>query len=685
MSEAIGRRLGTRAQRLTGLARGAWHHLRETTRHHGIWAPGVRLLRNLELRAKAAIALAFVAVPLVVFIYLGAHSAQRELAAADQAVAGLHEYSQLARLEYAMMDVVRAVSREERGISPAGSVAKELQRELAAYESLDTSLKPSAAQKPRVARALESLARLRSQMYATQTAGGVPRVESMRVYLRGMAPLRTELMAEWVPQASRNAGTAALRAGAGDLASRLVPVLHRLTGEGVRVYAPGDRGPRTHTIYSVAAEAALLVEMAQPQFEQAAARGLLEASRVDERLVDIRRFLEASRNLNRAAVEIAPDADLAAAAGLSFNEYSTLGTRAIRAGIELEEMGIARLTGLLAQERTDLRAALLRRSVGGLIGVLLAAYLLTCMYKVVGGGLKALVMHLERMAKGQFNMQTRALGRDEVGRALTALAASAAHMSKLLGAVTQGVSAVSHASREVAIGNAGLSGRTRDMRNSIGDVAQRTQSFTTALDACGEEIAQAAEHVHAMRGSAQRGREAVTGLRKRMRSLQGQSREISHVVTLVESIAYQTKLLSLNASVEAARAGAAGKGFAVVAQEVRSLAQRSEDAARRIHAIVSTSVAEIEDGNLLADRASDAVHETDQKISAVNDLVRDVVRLTQGGMSDSQEVLSIARNLEASANGNAQVVDQLSDASSALRAQGDSLKRSVQHFVFREA
>jgi len=685
MSEANGRGLGAQAQRLTSLPRDVWRHLRELTRHHGMWAPGVRLLRNMELRAKALVALAFVAVPLLGFIYAGAADALRELAAADQVVDGLREYSQLSKLEHAMLDAVRAVFREERGTSPAGSVAKELQREHAEYEALVALLKDSAANEPRVAKAMESLARLRSQMYATRPAQGVPHVDFMRGYLRGMAPLRTELMSAWVPQTGRNVGTAALRSGAGDLGSRLVPVLHRLTGEGVRLYAVGDRGPRAHTIYSLAAEAGLLADMAQPQFEQAAARGLLEASRVDERLATIRRFLDDSRKVNQAAVNIPPEGDLAVATGMSFAEYANIGDNAIRAGVELEEMGMTKLATVLAQERAKLRAALLRKSLLGLTGVLLAAYLLTCMYKVVGGGLKALVMHLERMAKGQFNLQMRALGRDEVGRALTALGASAVHMSKLLGAVTQGVSAVSHASREVAIGNAGLSGRTRDMRNSIGEVAQRTQSFTTALDACAQEVDQAAEHVRAMRGSAQRGREAVTGLRKRMRSLQSQSREISHVVTLVESIAYQTKLLSLNASVEAARAGAAGKGFAVVAQEVRSLAQRSEDAARRIHAIVSTSVAEIEDGNLLADRASDAVHETDQKISAVSDLVRDVVRLTQGGMSDSQEVLSIARNLEASANGNAQVVDQLSDASSALRAQGDSLKRSVQHFVFREA
>jgi methyl-accepting chemotaxis protein len=149
----------------------------------------------------------------------------------------------------------------------------------------------------------------------------------------------------------------------------------------------------------------------------------------------------------------------------------------------------------------------------------------------------------------------------------------------------------------------------------------------------------------------------------------------------MEAVAYQTKLLSLNASVEAARAGGAGKGFAVVAQEVRALAQRSEDAARSIHDIISSSITEIEEGGLMTDRASEAVGRTDELIQTVDRIMGDIVRLTRDGMSQSQEVLGITRQVEESVGGNARLVDQLSQASGALRTQGDNLKRSVQHFV----
>ena len=150
----------------------------------------------------------------------------------------------------------------------------------------------------------------------------------------------------------------------------------------------------------------------------------------------------------------------------------------------------------------------------------------------------------------------------------------------------------------------------------------------------------------------------------------------------MESVAYQTKLLSLNASIEAARAGSAGKGFAVVAQEVRLLAKRSEDAAHRIESIVRASVQDIEEGGLMTDRAVEAVRQTDEKVDAVNRIMDEIVRLTRDSLLESQDVVRISRDVEEAAQGNARLVDQLSDASAGLRDQGDTLKRSVQHFVF---
>jgi methyl-accepting chemotaxis protein len=317
-----------------------------------------------------------------------------------------------------------------------------------------------------------------------------------------------------------------------------------------------------------------------------------------------------------------------------------------------------------------------------LLGVGLAAYLLVCMNKVVGGGLKELGARVDALAKGDLSEKPESRGTDEVGEAMTALASSIARMSTLFEAVTQGVAAVSHASREVAIGNAGLSGRTSDIRRSIGDVGERARSSMEAMNRCGEEVERISTHMRDVRVDAHRSRKAMNELQDRMRGLQQKSRVIGRVVMLVESVAHQTRLLSLNASVEAARAGPAGKGFAVVAHEVRDLARRSQDAAHKIGEIVQSSVADIDEGGQLTERVGDSVRLTDERVAEVNAIMGDIVRLTHTGRDQSQEVVGITRSVEEAAGGNERMVDQLAHASADLRVQGDNLKRSMQHFVF---
>ena len=146
-------------------------------------------------------------------------------------------------------------------------------------------------------------------------------------------------------------------------------------------------------------------------------------------------------------------------------------------------------------------------------------------------------------------------------------------------------------------------------------------------------------------------------------------------------MALQTKLLALNALVEAAHAGIHGKGFAVVAEEVRSLALRNEEAARAVRGIIDSSITEIEECHRMTERTSEALHTTDRRIAAVHRSMGDIVRQNERGMSESQQVMGLTRQVEASIDGNAKLVDQLSNASTALRGQGETLRRSVQMFA----
>lgn len=671
-------------RRMPGLR--LFFRLREASHFHGAWAPGVVLMRNLTLGQKASVVLFFLVLPLCLVLWQNLSGAWAGVRSGEEALRGVAAYGRVSTLEHETMKAVRMAFREERGTAPGGAVQDALGAEKQRFDDLALALGREPAES-RVARAWAVLGERRDRLYASLAPnGGRPDVREMRAYIAQMAALKAELVGKWGPEIKGAPGPVALRNGIAHLLSRMVPLLHRMTGQGARLYEmdAAEQAKAAFSLSQSAAELALLADMSFMQFEAAVNFGTVSGAQVNETFAGVWQFADLARCLASPRAREADAGGMAAICGANQASYIALGRKAVDQAIELEDGGIALLTKRLEAQQASRKAALVGEVLILLLGLLLANYFLICGYKVVGGGLRVLASNLRRMAEGEFGGEPKALGKDEVGEALRSLAQTSQHMSRLLGAVTQGVSAVTHASREVAVGNAGLSGRTQEMRGSIVDVAQRTQSFSGALETCAQQIEEVANHMHSIRGNAKRSREAVMGLRDSMRKLQARSREISQVVGLVEAVANQTKLLALNASVEAARAGRAGKGFAVVAAEVRMLAQRSEDAARRIHHIVSTSVAEIEDGNLLADRATNAVHATDEKVAEVSGVMREVVGLTQAGMVDSQEVLGIARHLEASTGSNAQVVEQLSDAAAQLRLQGETLKRSLQHFALHD-
>jgi methyl-accepting chemotaxis protein len=369
------------------------------------------------------------------------------------------------------------------------------------------------------------------------------------------------------------------------------------------------------------------------------------------------------------------------APGIGAAQLARQTRQALDAADAIETAALRTLQGLLDQQRAAVQRSHRIDAAWMVAAMLGALYLMVCAYKVLGGGLSAVCSNVQALADGNLGIRPRAYGDDEVGRALRSLSDAAERMSGLFESVNAGVAAVSQASQEVAAGNGGLAQRTGDVRLAIGEVARRTIAFCGLLDDCSKEVERAVGDVNAMQDEARHSGLAMAGLRARMLALSGKSREIAHVVQMMESVALLTKLLALNALVEAAHAGPHGKGFAVVAQEVRSLALRNEEAARAVRDIISNSITEIEECHRMTERTSEAVHTTDQRIEAVHRSMGDIVRRTERGMRESHQVMGLTRQVEASIGGNAQLVDQLSNASAALHDQGETLRRSMQKFV----
>lgn len=661
----------------------------ELLRYHGMWGPGVRLLQNLRFRNKALLTMVFLILPLGYLVAQDWQRHQHALSDAEAARAAMQLYRAVTAEMEAVGELGLALHEHLNYDTEASQLANFTAQEAHASAALE-AMAPVAALVPGgLVNRLQVVSRARAealkplpQAQADQPEAQEQRLETLAGLGRQYDTLRLDVLHELDALVGDDEVLASLVAGGLKYLPAQLSEIRLANQSGARVYVPRGRYDHSLRLMESAVSIQMLNDAAIRDLQHALAAGAVDAERARQTLTEVSDFGALARRMSQTSIGSLGEQDVIAATGLDQTAF-----RALAARTETVCEALLALVQEAAEVAQAAHEARLRDEIARAMGITVAglalmAYLLVCLTKVVGGGLKELCARVDALAQGDLGEKPEARGTDEVGAAMTALANSIGRMRSLFEAVTQGVAAVSHASREVAVGNAGLSGRTGDIRRSIGDAGERARSSMEAMNRCGDEVERIAEHMRDVRVDAQRSRKAMGELQSRMLSLQTKSREIGRVVLLVESVAHQTRLLSLNASVEAARAGAAGKGFAVVAQEVRDLARRSEQAAQKIAEIVEASVSDIQEGGLLTQRVGDSVRLTDERVAEVSAIMGDIVQLTHTGRDQSHEVVGITRSVEESAGGNARMVDQLAHASADLRVHGDNLKRSMQHFVF---
>lgn len=319
-----------------------------------------------------------------------------------------------------------------------------------------------------------------------------------------------------------------------------------------------------------------------------------------------------------------------------------------------------------------------------LVSVGIASYLLAAMLKVLRGGLDRLRYSVGRMASGDLTEGSRPLGNDEVADTLLSLRESLLKLADLFTVIRQSVRGVEHAANLIADGNHKLRDRTARGAESLQDIYGSLDQFRASLDDCATLINEALPRVHSMDANTTRSINSMSKLQARMDVLQTKSREISDVVNIIDAIASQTNILALNASVEAARVGEAGRGFAVVANEVRALAQRSATAADQIHAIVSTSIDEIEQSHRLAERAAASVQATADNVQSLGDGMSQIVNLMRPGQQHVRDVLHSLQSVHEAAAGHSDLIEKLSAAADSLRDQGVELSTKVSIFKLHD-
>jgi len=249
--------------------------------------------------------------------------------------------------------------------------------------------------------------------------------------------------------------------------------------------------------------------------------------------------------------------------------------------------------------------------------------------------------------------------------------------------VRNGTDGVATASAEIAQGNNDLSVRTEQQASNL----QRTASSMDVLGSTVRQNADNARSANQLAVSASsvaiRGGDVVSQVVDTMKGINDSSRRIADIISVIDGIAFQTNILALNAAVEAARAGEQGRGFAVVASEVRSLAQRSAEAAKEIKQLINDSVERVERGTQLVDQAGATMEEIVASIKRVTDIMGEISIASGEQSAGVAEIGQAVTLMDQSTQQNAALVEQSAAAAESLRQQANTLQQAVAVFTLR--
>ena len=241
---------------------------------------------------------------------------------------------------------------------------------------------------------------------------------------------------------------------------------------------------------------------------------------------------------------------------------------------------------------------------------------------------------------------------------------------------------VQNASREIAQGNAALSSRTEQAAASIQETAASIEEIAATINTSNEHARQANSLAGGASQVAEEGGDAVSRVVDTMTGIQQSSRKITDIIGVIDGIAFQTNILALNAAVEAARAGEQGRGFAVVAGEVRTLAQRSAEAAKEIKQLITSSVEQVETGSALVGSTGQTIGQVVDQVRRVTELVGQITTSSAEQNNGIGQVNTAISLLDEATQQNAALVEETAAAAESLNRQAIELTQSVAVFRF---
>ncbi len=294
--------------------------------------------------------------------------------------------------------------------------------------------------------------------------------------------------------------------------------------------------------------------------------------------------------------------------------------------------------------------------------------------------IEAAVGHADRIAKGDLTAEIRSDARDETGQLLRSLAAMNSSLADVVGRVRSSAEAVVTAARQVAVGTTEMSQRTEEQASSLEETAASMEELSSTVKQNADTAREADALARTASQRAEQGGAEVVKVVLTMSEISDSARRIGDIIGVIDAIAFQTNILALNAAVEAARAGEQGRGFAVVASEVRSLAQRSADAAKEIKQLIAASVEKVDAGTHVVEQAGDTIQALVVDVQRVSGLMRSIAEASAEQSRGVQQVNRTVTEMDKVVQQNASMVQQSSAAAESMKRQAALLIDAVGTF-----
>lgn len=328
------------------------------------------------------------------------------------------------------------------------------------------------------------------------------------------------------------------------------------------------------------------------------------------------------------------------------------------------------------------RAVRLAAVIGSAVGGGIAFVLVLAVARALAAPVERAATLLREIAEGEGDLtrQLKVESQDEIGQLSEAFNRFVGSLAVMIGKVRESADSIATGTSEIATGNVDLSQRTEEQASNLQQTAASMEQMTATVQRNAEAAQNARQLSLSATRTAEKGGQVVGQVVTTMSQISESSRKIVDIIGVIDGIAFQTNILALNAAVEAARAGEQGRGFAVVAGEVRTLAQRSAEAAKEIKALIGDSVDRVEVGTALVSDAGRTIADIVLQVQRVNDLIGEISNASQEQNQGIGQIGDAVNQLDQVTQQNAALVEESAAAAESLKYQAEQLALAVSRF-----